>query len=92
MTIPGTIDGVKFELHDEVLDDYEILESLSEIVDGNSLAAAKLAPALFGKAQFDRIKNELRDDSGVVRSSAVVPFILQALEVAAEAKRGELKN
>lgn len=91
-TIPGVVDGVKFELHDDVLDDFDVLEMLSRLQDGDAFVLPKLAPMLYGKEEFARIKDELRDENGVAKSSVVIPFIMKSLEAAAESKRGELKN
>ena len=48
-----TSSGFEFSLQDEVLDDYELLETLQDIDDGDYGKTTKMVTMLLGPAQRD---------------------------------------
>lgn len=70
MTKGITKTGFKFTLLDEVLDDMELLELVSE-VDDNPLLLPKLIERLLGRKQKKRLYDHCRDEKGRVSSTRV---------------------
>ena len=62
-----TSKGFEFELEDDVLDNWEILEMIQEVDSGNAQVMTRLAPALLGPEQTKRLKDFVRQPNGVVR-------------------------
>lgn len=60
-----TKSGFKFELDQERLNNYELLESISEI-DENPLAITKVLDLLLGKKEKNRLKEHIRNDEGII--------------------------
>lgn len=70
MTKGITKTGFKFTLLEEVLDDMELLDLISE-VDENPLLLPKLIEKLLGKKQKKRLYDHCRDDKGRVSSTRI---------------------
>lgn len=62
--------GFKFTLLEEVLDDMELLDLISE-VDENPLLLPKLIEKLLGEKQKKRLYDHCRDDKGRVSSTSI---------------------
>lgn len=69
-----TSTGFEFELSEEVLDDWELLEQLAEIDAGNTGAVVGAAKALLGD-DYDRLKDHVRGKSGRVSAKAMAKEI-----------------
>ena len=69
-----TSTGFEFELSEEVLDDWELLEKLAEIDAGNTGAVVGAAKALLG-ADYERLKEHVRGKSGRVSARAMAAEI-----------------
>ncbi|MEJ8751668.1 hypothetical protein WKS98_03405 [Lagierella sp. ICN-221743] len=70
MTKGITKSGFKFTLLEEVLDDMELLDLISE-VDENPLLLPKLIERLLGEKQKKRLYDHCRDDKGRVSSTRI---------------------
>lgn len=70
MTKGITKTGFKFTLLEEVLDDMELLDLISE-VDENPLLLPKLIEKLLGEKQKKRLYDHCRDDKGRVSSTRI---------------------
>lgn len=80
-----TKSGFKYEVKDESLNDYELLELLSE-VDTNPLLLPKLVTQLLGDKQKKNLLDHIRDDKGIVTMDKISDEIMDIF-------RGEkLKN
>ena len=55
--------GFNFEIEDEVLNDYELLEMFAE-VDENPLLVPKLVKTILGEEQKNRLIDHVRDEKG----------------------------
>lgn len=63
-----TTSGFEYKLEEETLDDYELLECLCEIDDGNTSLIPKMATQLLGKEQKKALMEHLRNESGKISS------------------------
>lgn len=64
--IQGTTQsGFAFTIEDEALNNFELLDVISE-VDENPLLAPKALTMLLGKAQKKKLYNHLRTEDGIV--------------------------
>lgn len=61
-----TKSGFKYEISEERLNNYELLESISEIEE-NPMVLPKVVKGLLGKEQHDALKDHLRNEDGVVQ-------------------------
>ena len=57
--------GFKFEVNDNIAEDYELIEMIAE-VDENPLVTPKLLNKLLGKEQVKALKDHIREDDGTV--------------------------
>jgi hypothetical protein len=64
-----TSSGFEFEVDNEVLDDYEILEDLAAMENGEPQKIVTILPALLGEEQFCNLKEFLRKDNGRVKAT-----------------------
>lgn len=64
-----TKSGFEFEIDDECLDDYELLEDLCEIDNGNNAKIVEVVDRILGKEQKDRLKDHLRGKNGRVTAT-----------------------
>ncbi len=69
-----TKSGFKFELDENVLDDWEYLEILSEIDEGKVQKLPKMFEMLLGKDQYKALKEFLRKDGKVSAESMANAF------------------
>lgn len=74
-----TKSGFKYEISKERLNNYELLEYISE-VDTNPLIIPKLLEALLGKNQKQKLIEHLRDKKGLVPTEKLVEEIKEILE------------
>lgn len=81
-----TESGFEFELEDDVLDDYELLEVLNELNKGGYLALADLTDKLLGAEQKERLKEHIRKDTKKVSSKKMMDEIMQIFNAVNELK------
>lgn len=74
-----TKSGFEFEVTDDTLNNYELLEVLSE-VDGNPLLVPKLVNVLLGEPQKKKLMEHLRKANGTVPTEAVSTEIMEIFE------------
>lgn len=70
-----TSSGFRFKLDSDILDDWEILEKLKKIDDGDILTVMDVAPEILGEKQFQNLKNFLRKKEGKVRITSMITEI-----------------
>lgn len=80
-----TESGFEYVVSDENLNNFELLEALSE-VETNPLVVARLLTLLLGTEQKQALMDHLRTDSGVVPTDAVTTELAEIL------KGGQAKN
>lgn len=64
--------GFEFEIDDEVLDDWELLEILQEIDDGNIGKLAKAIVFLLGEEQYEKLKDFIKKRDGKIKASVMI--------------------
>lgn len=57
--------GFDYEINENRLDNYELLEAISD-VDKNPLVVITVVQLLLGTKQSERLKDHVRDEEGVV--------------------------
>ena len=62
------VDGIKARVYPDAFDDLELLEDLVSIDKGDNSASLDALKRLFGD-EYDSVKEELRDERGIVRTS-----------------------
>ena len=70
-----TSSGFEYELNEEALDDYELLEDLCEIDAGNMAKMSSAMNRLIGAEQKVRLKEHLRTENGRVPMSKMMSEI-----------------
>nr|DAR03464.1 MAG TPA: hypothetical protein [Caudoviricetes sp.] len=65
-----TKSGFRYEIKDERLNNFELVEILSE-VDENPLLLPKMLNLLLGERQSKNLKNYLRDEEGFVSTDKI---------------------
>ena len=66
-TIKGkTPSGFKFEISERRLNNYELLELIGEVDEGNGQAFPKVLKLLFGEEQAKAFKDHLREEDGII--------------------------
>lgn len=79
--------GFKFEIEEEVLDDYELLETLVDADNGNNMALFSVIDMVLGDEQKKALKEHIREIHGRVPASAMIAEIMDIIE-----KSGSGKN
>ena len=79
-------DGFEVEILDEVTDDWEFLEVLASIDEGETGQIVKAAKMLLGVDGVKLLKEHLRDKNGRVKSTAMVDALGEIMNSANESK------
>ena len=84
--IKGKTDtGFEYEIAEENLDNYELLEILGEMEE-NPLVISKVINLLLGKEQKEKLKEHVRTESGIVSSGKMGEEIKAIFESVNKAK------
>lgn len=75
-----TESGFKFELDEEALDDYELLENLCALDNGDASKITTVAKQILGKEQTDALKDHLRNEKGRVSAKKMIEEITQIFQ------------
>ncbi len=81
-----TENGFEFELDDEVLDDWELLESLREVDRGNEEYIIDAAKLLLGEKQYEDLKTFIKNKYGKIKASIMAMEVVNVLNVSREGK------
>ena len=82
-----TESGFEFELDEESLDDYELLENLCDLDNGDISKITVAANQLLGKEQMNALKEHVRNEKGRVSAAKMIEEIAQIFN-----SRSEVKN
>ena len=78
--IKGTTStGFAFEIEEDVLDDYELLELLNEADNGKANAMLAVTEWVLGKEQKEALKNHLRNARGKVSAKRMIEEVMEIL-------------
>ena len=86
MLTGNTKSGFQFKIEDQALDDYEILEMLTEIDDGNGVLVPKMIERLLGKEQKEALKEHLRNKEGKVSTQNIMIEVMDIFKSSNEGK------
>lgn len=67
-----TTSGFEYELDESALDDYELLEELCELDEGDTSKTISVLNRLLGNEQKERLKEHLRMENGRVPASKMM--------------------
>lgn len=81
-----TESGFEYELDDDVLDDYELLEMFCKIDEGETNLTTKMVNMLLGEEQKERLKNHVRAKSGRVSARRLLVEVTEILNSTKEGK------
>ena len=79
--IGRTESGFEFDVDDKSLDDYELLEDLAEIADGNEGKVVSVFTRLLGSEQKNKLKEHVRNDAGKVSASGMTKELLNIFNI-----------
>ena len=79
-------DGFEIEISESVTDDWEFLEVLSGIDEGETGLIVKAAKMLLGNEGVKALKEHLRNEDGKVSSTAMIAALEELLESVNELK------
>lgn len=78
--------GFQYTLDENVLDDYELLETLTSLDKGDSGEVATMITLLLGREQKDALKEHLRNERGKVPASRMIAEAMEILQSAGQGK------
>lgn len=67
-----TSSGFEFELEDAVTDDYELLEMICKVDEGNIGSLIPMVDLLLGEEQKNRLKDHVRSEKGRVSTKRLL--------------------
>ena len=81
-----TESGFEFQLEDEALDDYELIEELRKVDKGDIACIVDVVDRLLGKEQKEKLKEHLRKENGRVSASGMFDEVTQIFNASKEIK------
>ena len=81
-----TATGFKFEVNDNIAEDYELIEMIAE-VDENPLVTPKLLNKLLGAEQVKALKDHIRDEDGIVNVYRMLAELKLIFETLTDSKK-----
>lgn len=87
-TIKGkTPSGFKFEISERRLNNYELLELIGEVDEGNVQAFPKVLKLLFGEEQAKAFKDHLREEDGIILNEKIADELKAVFETVQQVKK-----
>lgn len=81
-----TKSGFEFEIDEEILDDYDFLELLCKIDEGEITLVIKMVDHLLGAEQKEKLKEHVRTETGRVSAKRLLE---EMMEIFNETKEGK---
>jgi len=81
-----TENGFNFALNDDAMDDWDLLESLRKIDQGNEQYIIDAAIQLLGEEQYNNLKEFLRKENGKLNASIMASNIMYIIKNAKSLK------
>ncbi len=81
-----TSTGFQFEIAEGALDNYELVEALADI-ETDPLSVTKVVNLLLGKEQKEKLKEHVRNDKGVVTTTALMKEIEEVFKTQNKVKK-----
>jgi hypothetical protein len=82
-----TSSGFEFEISEDIINDYELIENLGEL-DDNPILLGKIVKQILGKEQTTKIKDHIRNENGMVPTDEMSQEIIEIFKNAGK----ETKN
>lgn len=73
-SVEVTVRGLTLSVDPDTFDDFELLEEIAAVADGDALRVVPLAKRVFG-SDYARVLDHLRTQSGRVPATSVVAFL-----------------
>lgn len=86
-----TESGFEFEINEECLDDYEMIEELTKLGDNDPTRLPKAIKRLIGEEGHDRLKEHCRGANGIVSAKKMSAEMMEILRKSNE-EDPEIKN
>ena len=74
-----TTSGFEATIDEGILDDYELLEMLCEVDNGNTGKLIEASVKVFGKEQYAALKEHNRDENGKISTKKMIEEITEVL-------------
>lgn len=81
-----TTTGFEFSVEESALDDWELMEALTDIGDGKTQKIGTAVKLLLGKEQADALKEHCRNDEGRVPATAMMAQVGEIFAILRENK------
>ena len=81
-----TSTGFEFTLEDDVLDDYELLETLTAVDKGEYGQITEMVERLLGKEQKEKLKEHVRNNNGKVSAAKLLDVVREIFDASNEIK------
>lgn len=81
-----TSTGFQFQIAEGALDNYELVEALADI-ETDPLSVTKVVTLLLGKEQKEKLKDHVRNDKGVVTTTALMKEIEEVFKTQNKVKK-----
>ena len=81
-----TSTGFQFRIAEGALDNYELVEALADI-ESDPLSVTKVVTLLLGKEQKGKLKDHVRNDEGVVTTTALMKEIEEIFKTQNKVKK-----
>ena len=81
-----TSSGFQFQIAEGALDNYELVEALADI-ETDPLSVTKVVTLLLGKEQKEKLKDHVRNDEGVVTTTALMKEIEEIFKTQNQVKK-----
>lgn len=78
--------GFEYLISDEAVDDFELLEDLAKISDGDPSSTVKAMARLLGEDQLKKMKDFYRSESGRVKASDLMGAFKEIMQASKEGK------
>ena len=72
-----TESGFEYEIDEEILDDYDFLELLCQIDEGETSLTIKMVDKLLGSEQKERLKDHVRTERGRVSAKRLITEMME---------------
>lgn len=81
-----TSTGFQFQIAEGALDNYELVEALADI-ETDPFSVTKVVTLLLGKEQKEKLKEHVRNDKGVVTTTALMKEIEEIFKTQNQVKK-----
>lgn len=69
--------GVELEINEDITNDMELLDALTEADEGNGMAISKICSLIMSKSEKKKLYDSMRNERGKVEVQTVVDAIME---------------